>query len=344
MILDPCPAVAAATAGRGGEGKYGWDLVPERDLVESAATDSPVASPARGPQLQYLGRDACSTLTPCQECVGDCDSDDDCSIGLSCFERERGDVLQVPGCGTGGPGDIPGADYCYVPLSDDDDDDGGTTSVTPSPSAPPSLRWLGSEGCTPTRPCGACSGDCDEDDDCLDGHACFKRLVGDFSPVPGCGVGGPGDIPGGDYCYDSRATAEATPTMTEISPTPSITSGGAGVSDEPAGSARPTPPPPPLPSLPPSTMTGSQTPAGWFWPVPTESTNGGPSTIAASSRNSDTATAETGSKTSKETAAPSLELYHHTVSGGVSSAVAERTRQHSSTRHEREHHKHKNDE
>ncbi|KAL3765643.1 hypothetical protein ACHAW5_000326 [Stephanodiscus triporus] len=206
VILDPCPAVAAATAGRGGEGKYGWDLVPERDLVESAATDSPVASPARGPQLQYLGRDACSTLTPCQECVGDCDSDDDCSIGLSCFERERGDVLQVPGCGTGGPGDIPGADYCYDPSSDDDDDDDGdTTSVTPSTSAPPSLRWLGSEGCTPTRPCGACSGDCDEDDDCLDGHECFKRLVGDFSPVPGCGVGGPGDIPGGDYCFDSTA-------------------------------------------------------------------------------------------------------------------------------------------
>ena len=107
-----------------------------------------------------------------------------------CFERERGDVSRVPGCGAGGPGDIPGADYCYDPLPDDDTDSsgndggGGVGGATSAPPAPPSLRWLGSEGCTPTRPCGACSGDCDEGEDCLDGHSCFKRLVGGLSLVP----------------------------------------------------------------------------------------------------------------------------------------------------------------
>ena len=140
--------------------------------------------------MRYLGRDACSPSTPCEECAGDCDDDSDCSPGLMCFERERGDVSRVPGCGAGGPGDIPGADYCYDPLPDDDTDSsgndggGGVGGATSAPPAPPSLRWLGSEGCTPTRPCGACSGDCDEGEDCLDGHSCFKRLVGGLSLVP----------------------------------------------------------------------------------------------------------------------------------------------------------------
>ncbi len=83
-----------------------------------------------------------------------------------------------------GEGGRIGADYCYNPSPDDDTDssdggnggDGGTTSPLPVPL---SMRWLRSKGCTPTRPCGACSGNCDEDEDCLDEHSCFKRLVGD---------------------------------------------------------------------------------------------------------------------------------------------------------------------
>ena len=190
-MLGPCPAAAPG----GSVDKYGWDFVPERDLLveEDAATLPRPRLRSRGgggAPLRYLGRDACSPSTPCDECAGDCDDDSDCSPGLMCFERERGDVSRVPGCGAGGPGDIPGADYCYDPLPDDDTDSsgndggGGVGGATSAPPAPPSLRWLGSEGCTPTRPCGACSGDCDEGEDCLDGHSCFKRLVGGLSLVP----------------------------------------------------------------------------------------------------------------------------------------------------------------
>ncbi|KAL3816378.1 hypothetical protein ACHAXA_000456 [Cyclostephanos tholiformis] len=225
VILGQCPGGVLV-----GEGdKHGWDLVPERDLIVlPPKTLSPVASPVQEPALQYLGRNACSPETPCQECSGDCDNDDDCSIGLMCFEREMGDVAQVPGCGTGGPGDIPGADFCYNPSPANDDGDDGSV---PAPPAPAMLRWLGSKGCTPTRPCGACSGDCDEDGDCLDGHECFKRLVGDSSLVPGCGVGGPGDIPGGDYCYDVRATTEDTDTTMAAPSTSRSFSSGSGEVD-----------------------------------------------------------------------------------------------------------------
>ena len=159
VVLGPCPAAAAPG---GSVDKYGWDFVPERDLLveeEAAVTSAPpAASPAQqqggGAPLRYLGRDACSPSTPCEECAGDCDDDSDCSPGLMCFERERGDVSRVPGCGAGGPGDIPGADYCYDPSPDDDTDssgggNGGDGGTTLPPPAPPSPRWLGSEGCTP---------------------------------------------------------------------------------------------------------------------------------------------------------------------------------------------------
>ena len=57
----------------------------------------PSASPAQqqggeGAPLRYLGRDACSPSTPCEECAGDCDDDSDCYLGLMRLERERGDA------------------------------------------------------------------------------------------------------------------------------------------------------------------------------------------------------------------------------------------------------------
>lgn len=42
-------------------------------------------------------RDDCSPTTPCEKCVGDCQTDNDCVRDLVCFQRERGDP-SPPGC------------------------------------------------------------------------------------------------------------------------------------------------------------------------------------------------------------------------------------------------------
>ena len=239
VVLGHCPESVTVT-GQDEDGSYGWDFVSERNLGVDGSETGTTAAPTYVPlPLRYLGRDACSPVTPCHECMGDCDTDDDCSSGLTCFEREKDEYTKVPGCGTGGPGDIPGADYCYD--STPDNSDVGDNGLDPSTS--PLLRWLGSEGCSPSRPCGACSGDCDEDDDCIDSHECFKRYVGETIAVPGCAVGGSGDIPGGDYCYDTGASV---PTTGSSSSSSSFTSDG-------PESTLPTPktrPPRPAPSAP----------------------------------------------------------------------------------------------
>ncbi len=74
--------------GLGAVNKYGWDFVPERDLIEEEAVTStpPAALPAQqqggeGAPLRYLGRDACSPSMPCEECTGDWDDDSDCWSG-----------------------------------------------------------------------------------------------------------------------------------------------------------------------------------------------------------------------------------------------------------------------
>jgi hypothetical protein len=240
VVLGNCPESTTIT-GEDEDGSYGWDFVSEHN--NNLATDGTTVTPTSVPlPLRYLGRDACNPVTPCHECMGDCDTDDDCSTGLTCYEREKDEYTQVPGCGSGGPGDIPGADYCY--NSTPDNSDVGDNGL--DPSTPPLLRWLGSEGCSPSRPCGACSGDCDEDDDCIDRHECFKRYVGETTAVPGCDVGGSGDIPGGDYCYDTDALVSTTGSDSSSSSSSSSTLDG-------SESTQPTPktqPPRPAPSAP----------------------------------------------------------------------------------------------
>jgi len=187
LIVAPCGEGTQQTV------KYGWDYVPEEDI----GTQPTNAPSVYLPRLRYQGRDACTISTPCQECTGDCDTDEDClGEGTRCFQRERGDSTQVPGCSRGGPGDIPGADYCY--------NTSGPSYPTSAPAKAPELPlvWEGGEGCTVNNPCQACVGDCDEDADCAGLLKCFKRFIGDSMQVPGCAVGGIGDLPGGDYCHD----------------------------------------------------------------------------------------------------------------------------------------------
>ena len=57
--------------------------------------------------LKNLGENPVDKL---DECEGDCDYDTDCLGDLKCFERSGNE--EVPGCISGGGGDISGYDYC----------------------------------------------------------------------------------------------------------------------------------------------------------------------------------------------------------------------------------------
>lgn len=195
MILDQCNE---------NQDKYGWDFLHEDDLEEALSTP-PSPPSSQLPELRYLGRDGCNEQSTCPACSGDCDTDADCQNGLKCYERARDTSPQVPGCGVGGPGDIAGADYCYDPPSND----GSSSSPQPPSQRPQPLRWIGVGGCSNTNPCPACSGDCDSDSDFQ--GSCYKRPIGDSTPIPGCAVGGLGDIPGGDYCYDPSSSEPVNP-------------------------------------------------------------------------------------------------------------------------------------
>ena len=129
--------------------------------------------------LVSKGASGCSAAKKCARCAGDCDRDTDCQSGLKCFQRNRNSG--VPGCPTGGPGDVSNYDYCYSPAS---------------------LHNKGGSGCTPKKQCGACQGDCDSDRDCGRGLKCFQR--NDKTRVPGCEVGASGDVKTYDYCVSPR--------------------------------------------------------------------------------------------------------------------------------------------
>lgn len=101
---------------------------------------------------------------------------------------------------------VTGGNYCY----DENDMLPPTPSPTKSPTAFPLLIWRGSDGCTSDDPCPPCTGDCDDDSECKSSLICFQRMAGERTQIPGCAVGGLGDVPGGDYCYDPNNTHSPT--------------------------------------------------------------------------------------------------------------------------------------
>ena len=77
-----------------------------------------------------------------------------------------------------------------------------------SSTDPTSTRTkAGNNGCTSTKKCGTCQGDCDSDADCFSGLKCFQRSHSSVL-VPGCkkfgitddGVNDDGHAT--DYCYN----------------------------------------------------------------------------------------------------------------------------------------------
>jgi hypothetical protein len=60
--------------------------------------------------LADLGGTGCTPSAPCAVCQGDCDSDNDCTGDLRCFQRSHGEA--IPGCVDNG-GQPAIYDYCY---------------------------------------------------------------------------------------------------------------------------------------------------------------------------------------------------------------------------------------
>merc|ERR1719160_2441701 len=84
----------------------------------------------------------------------------------------------------------------------------------PSPHIP--VVDKGGDGCTSSKKCGACEGDCDKDSHCQSGLKCFQRKASS-TIVPGCAstgyVKGRTDH---DYCYDPKLS----PSPPTPAPTP----------------------------------------------------------------------------------------------------------------------------
>lgn len=113
---------------------------------------------------------ATNPISSLSECEGDCDNDANCVSPLLCWQRSAGEDLP-PGC-TGYPKYH--YDYCYDPS-----------------------KVLSDYGKSPSAKLDKCEGDCDSDNDCLNGLKCWQRDTGEGIP-PGCGGDPKEDY---DYCY-----------------------------------------------------------------------------------------------------------------------------------------------
>jgi len=133
--------------------------------------------------------------TKLKKCEGDCDRNTDCEKGLKCFQRRKKE--KVPGCESGGTGDKKGIDFCYDPKD----------IKAKWPRWPGMRNLVDMGGSMQKVPKGQklkeCEGDCDKDADCVTGLKCYQRS-NSVDQVPGCKIGGKGDIGSHDYCYDPK--------------------------------------------------------------------------------------------------------------------------------------------
>ena len=142
--------------------------------------------------------------------------------------------------------DIEGFEFTFPPINGEPI----TTSLAPSSTAPTGLPTyilttpvptlstssatilfpsLVLSKCSPSSKCSACMGDCDSDNHCATGLQCFKRDDRSSLAVPGCAIGGVGDVAGEDYCFDPNydamtVTPTITPPTTTIAPSVLVTS------------------------------------------------------------------------------------------------------------------------
>ncbi len=184
---------------------------------------------------------------PLKLCEGDCDKDEDCDLGLVCFQRTS--YEPVPGC-IGGTTDMQKTDYCvfdiygpgYVMTPGQNAVSAPPINQASGPTMSPTVfsRPLGEPirvqnlGWEPPIPLGECAGDCDTDEDCGPGMYCYQRNS-PYENVPGC-LGGDEDPSLTDYCAfrslptTTPETVPATPTIAPtVSPTTTIPSTSAPV-------------------------------------------------------------------------------------------------------------------
>jgi glycoprotein endo-alpha-1,2-mannosidase len=140
------------------------------------------ATRGTGELFVHPGRPARNAY-PLGDCVGHCNTDDECAEGLSCFKRDPNTA--VPGC-NGGEEDNSRTDYCArIIAKPEKPPTSGTLFV--HPGRPPNNAY----------PLGECVGHCNFDENCAEGLHCFKRNPN--TAVPGCN-GGEEDNSRTDYC------------------------------------------------------------------------------------------------------------------------------------------------
>ena len=131
---------------------------------------------SRGPS-ESLGFEVSETVPALSSkklglCEGDCDSDEDCEVGLYCFIKDS-DTTSVPGCSGF---DASRTDYC-------------TKKTETSPTFPKPLPMLFVFEANPpdisNLPLKRCQGDCDRDSDCAEGLICYERPPHQ-TRIPGC--------------------------------------------------------------------------------------------------------------------------------------------------------------
>jgi hypothetical protein len=166
----------------------------------------------------------CSRGDNCEECEGDCDSDNQCKGNLKCYHRRgRNPWDEIPGCSGRG---AKRRDYCYDPANEFGSSASGNAVNPPLPSPSGSTAnavsfstanstvsaagggTASSSGdiplvkpvrsCSRQNQCNECEGDCDDNSHCKGNLACFQKDVG-YLPIPGCSGR---DSSKTDWCID----------------------------------------------------------------------------------------------------------------------------------------------
>ena len=112
-----CIARDGYDAVQGCTGEGGDRDMYAKDICATAQIPSPTPPSPTSDYLDSLtfNSNRCTGNSPCSKCEGPCDRDSDCAAELVCFQRSV--FESVPGCVTGGVGDVSGSNYCHEELT-----------------------------------------------------------------------------------------------------------------------------------------------------------------------------------------------------------------------------------
>jgi hypothetical protein len=194
--LPPAPVYKMCELYRGQE-RSPEDLEYFEDEMATEVPNAQLESPPPRP-IEDFGANPEAKHFPLQLCQGDCDFNEDCAPGLICHRREANQ--EVPGC-IGGKDLVGESDFCiFDPFGEGYSPPTDTPSAAPTSTPKPTITQLPPKelvdfGGTPPIdkfPLRRCEGDCDTDEDCMDGLICFQRNANET--VPGCTGGSSTDL------------------------------------------------------------------------------------------------------------------------------------------------------